>query len=128
MLIEVLVKGLEERAGFRGVEGPETVAAERQLQLGGLDGKGRKCCHWESGVGAGGAGVWRTTPSSGAAVWEGQDTCSEQSREDVCVVGGNNPTSLSFHLSSSGIASQGPNPRRSLRARKQEKGRKWRRG
>ena len=62
--------------------------------------------------------------STGAAVWEGQDTCSEQSREDVCVVGGNNPTSLSFHLSSSGIASHGPNPRRSLRARKQEKGRK----
>lgn len=28
-----------------------------------------------------------TTLSSGAAVWEAQDTCSEQSREDVCVVG-----------------------------------------
>lgn len=34
MLIEVLVKGLEEWAEFRGVEGPEIAAAERQLQLG----------------------------------------------------------------------------------------------
>lgn len=128
MLIEVLVKGLEEWAGFRGVEGPEIAAAERQLQLGGLDGKGRKRCHWESGVGAGGAGVWRTTPLKWSCSLEGQDTCPEQSREDVCVVGGNNPTSLSFHLSSSGIASHGPSPHRNLRARKKEKGRKWRRG
>lgn len=66
--------------------------------------------------------------SNGAAVWEGQHTYPEQSTEDVCVVGGNNPTSLSFHLSSSGIVSHGPNPHRNLRARKKEKGRKWRRG
>lgn len=38
--------------------------------------------------------------SSGAAVWEAQDTCSEQSREDVCVVGETTQSvsPFTFHL------------------------------
>lgn len=54
LLIEGLVKGLEGMGRVQGAGGSEIAAAERQLQLGGLDGKGRKCCHW--GVGVGGRG------------------------------------------------------------------------
>lgn len=128
MLIEGLVKGLEEWAGFRGAGGPEIAAAERQLQLGGLDGKGRKCCHWESGVGAGGAGVQRTTPLKWSCSLGGTGHLLRTEQGGCVCGGGNNPKCLSFHLSSSDIASHELNRCRSLRARKQEKGRKWRRG
>ena len=95
MLIEVLVKGLEEWAEFRGVEGPEIAAAERQLQLGGLDGKGRKCCHWESGVGAGGAGVWRTTPLNWSCSLGGTGHLL-RAEQGGCVCGGGKQPNVSL--------------------------------
>ena len=89
-MVQVLVKGPEERAGFRDQQGcrrsRDQQQAEKQLQLGGLGGKGRKWYHWEWGVGGeGGAGELkrRTTPPKGSCGQGGTGHCPEHSREHV---------------------------------------------
>ena len=100
----------------RAFEAPQTAEGVTTLRL---KGKGRKWYHWKSGV-WGGAGEWRTTPPN-CSCGPGGTGPTVQSRAGA-TQGKNTATSLSFCPSSPGSASRGPNPPRSLRARKR---RRW---